>query len=243
MPTLVKIGTTIPPFTIDGPTAPTGPWGIFCSGYNFTTGQIVVLTDTTGTFLTCQVTLVSTPGVIEVEWVGSSKDTAPIGQYHNILDMNVYAGGPTTFTPQKLFTFQGQTWARGTDGQFYLYGGASNQAFDSTEAVATFTWLDLGQPEIRKTSQSVDYVARGQWNILGSMNFNGVYATTDSLKSIVTAGSVVSPTPQQASQQNEAQAWTEDGYFVQFQVSSTDSSAPGAVFSQLNYNFEVNDAK
>lgn len=242
MPTLVKIGTTIPPFTIDGPTAPTGPWGIFCSGYNFTNGQIVVLTDTTGTFLTCQVTLISAPGVIEVEWIGSAKDSAPIGAYHNILDMNVYAGGPTTFTPQKLFVFQGQVWCRGTDGQFYQHGGASNLSFDSSEAIVTTPWLDLGKPTVRKTSESVDYAVQGQWTVSASMDFNGVYNASDNLVQV--AQSTSGPTSLlQGSFQYGSQDWTADGYHVQFQATSTDPTPSGAILSEIVFNFQENEPK
>jgi hypothetical protein len=158
----------------------------------------------------------------------------------------VYALIPTStnFTPEKFITFQGQTWVRDTDGNFYLYGGSTNQAFDTTMATVITPWLDLKKPTVRKQGKSVDVACSGQWTISASMDFNGVTAASDSLKVIgTTLSSPQSPTPVVGTFQDQEQSWTEDGFHVQLQATSTDPTALGAVISQFVVNYEECEEK
>jgi hypothetical protein len=207
---------------------------------SLTNGQAFVLSGT-GCLLHCSVLSVVYGTQYLVQWLGTSGDTG-IGVYVSGLNIQTLSGGQTSFTPQKFFVFQGQVWCRDTTGQFYQYGGVAGTSFDTCQATVATPWLDLGKPTTRKTATSVDYAVSGAWTISGSMDFNGVYNLSDNPVQIVTT-SQTNPTALQGSFQLGEQPWTDEGFHVQFQCTSTDSTSPGAVLSELVFNFEENDAK
>lgn len=205
-----------------------------------TRGQAVYLLSPTCS-LHCTVVSVVTSVFYILSWDGTTGDSG-LGTYTGGVPVLIAGTSQATFTPQKFFVFQGQVWCRGTDGQFYQYGGASNLSFDSSEAIVTTPWLDLGKPTVRKTSESVDYAVQGQWTVSASMDFNGVYNASDNLVQV--AQSTSGPTSLlQGSFQYGSQDWTADGYHVQFQATSTDPTPSGAILSEIVFNFQENEPK
>lgn len=52
-----------------------------------------------------------------------------------------------------------------TDGAFYVYGGADEAAYDTTEAEAVTPFLDLNTPGTTKLIESIDVACVGTWKI------------------------------------------------------------------------------
>jgi hypothetical protein len=207
---------------------------------NLTNGQQFILSST-NVNLHCSILTIYSGQDYLAQWLGTAGDSG-VGSYGVGLNVQTMSGGQTSFTPQKFFVFQGQVWCRDTTGQFYQYGGVAGTSFDTCQATVATPWLDLGKPTTRKTATSVDYAVSGAWTISGSMDFNGVYNLSDNPVQIATT-SQTNPTALQGSFQLGEQPWTDEGFHVQFQCTSTDSTSPGAVLSELVFNFEENDAK
>jgi len=136
-----------------------------------------------------------------------------------------------TFAPSKFVTFGGQVYGRAGDFVM-LYGGVNNNTYDYSVATATFPWLDLDSPTVRKTAKSIDYALKGNWQLSGSMDYAGVIGG-GALKNI--------NLDSQPSFQNGEVPWTDEGYHVQLSASTTLNTA--ATLSSLIFNFEPDDEK
>lgn len=75
------------------------------------------------------------------------------------------------FTPYKFIFYNGQVYARGTDGVIYPFGGTDGNTYDVTTAIAQVPFFDMKYPGHKKKSSAIDVdVSNGQWD---------VYATPD----------------------------------------------------------------
>jgi hypothetical protein len=80
------------------------------------------------------------------------------------------------FQPTKFILFQGQVWARGADGNFYLYGGATNDVYDSCQATVTIPFMDIKEPATVKNAMAIDADITGTWTVSVTSNWiNGQY--------------------------------------------------------------------
>jgi hypothetical protein len=66
------------------------------------------------------------------------------------------------FAIEKMMVLSGRLYAR-SGNTVYLYGGADNNTYDSTEVELIFPYLDGGKPAHRKTLNGVDLTVEGTW--------------------------------------------------------------------------------
>ena len=74
---------------------------------------------------------------------------------------SVYEPG---FAISKFTTKDGRVYARSGD-TLYLYGGASNAEYDSSEVEVILPYLDGGKPAHMKTIEGIDMTIEGQWSL------------------------------------------------------------------------------
>ena len=93
-------------------------------------------------------------------------------------------GVQTSFAIEKLVTYQGRMFARGSDG-IYVYGGSANATYDNVTASFETPWLPARTPGTTKQATAIDAVLTGAWTIKAGMDFTSasplknVYVTTD----------------------------------------------------------------
>ena len=136
------------------------------------------------------------------------------------------------FTPVKFTIFQGQVYVRAGD-TVLQYGGMTNAAYDVSVCKATLPWLDLGEPSVRKTASSIDYMINGSWLFQGSMDYIGVAQNNGSLLTI--------NTDSQPSFESGAIPWSADGYHVQLSAQTTGATA--ATLSSIIFNYITDEPK
>lgn len=73
----------------------------------------------------------------------------------------------TSFVPKKFVLYNGQVYA--TDGtNYYAYGGADGNTYDTTQAVMQLPFYDYKSPGTQKYTTAVDVDVTGSWEVYGS---------------------------------------------------------------------------
>lgn len=79
---------------------------------------------------------------------------------------SVYEPG---FSIERMVVLAGRLYAR-SGNTVYLYGGADNNTYDSTELELVLPYLDAGKPAHRKTMQGIDLTVEGSWTLYVGMD-------------------------------------------------------------------------
>lgn len=74
------------------------------------------------------------------------------------------------WTPEKFVVYNGQIYARSTDGIIYRYGGTDNATYDSSPCTWETPWLDAREAATKKLGASVDAGLEGGWSIALGMD-------------------------------------------------------------------------
>jgi hypothetical protein len=92
-------------------------------------------------------------------------------------DPSYISGGMTYyFTPTKFLVYNGQVYARASDGNLYQYGGSNANTYDATLATATIPFMDAKRPTEIKKAMSLDADVTGTWTLSASSDWiNKVY--------------------------------------------------------------------
>lgn len=83
-----------------------------------------------------------------------------------------YANGglQTVFVPEKFVVRLGRLYARGIDGNIYLYGGVDNNTYDGCIATLRLPWLDIKSPGTIKQGLGIDVSWEGAWSVKVGMD-------------------------------------------------------------------------
>lgn len=167
----------------------------------------------------------------------AAKIAAAWSQY---LPQFIVGGVTTSFVPVKFVLQNQQVFIlANVAGVFHVFCFGFNTdgsvVYDATKAIAETPWSDMKSPGVRKEVQSVDYAITGTWQILGSMDYDGVVNGGGQLVPITNA-EVGKP-----SFQFGEQSFTTDGYHIKLRATST--YAGYAVLSSLVPQLVNNDTK
>lgn len=91
----------------------------------------------------------------------------------NITAWSVFDPG---FAIKELSVVLNQVYALGTNNQLYLYGGVSQNQFDSSKVTVRTPHLSADAPTENKRIQSVDVMCQGQWSVSIGMLANNTEA-------------------------------------------------------------------
>jgi hypothetical protein len=72
-----------------------------------------------------------------------------------------------TFRIDKMLTYKSRLYVRDTEGNMYIFGGATGRQYDCTQCEVELPWLDDGNPQMHKDAFGVQAALKGQWTIYG----------------------------------------------------------------------------
>jgi hypothetical protein len=105
-------------------------------------------------------------GIPGIATVVSTNSLVPItGSLYNVA---------LAFTPVKMLAYSGQVYTLASSGKIYRYGGSDNNTYDRSRVTIKTPWLDMKEPSTFKTAQAFDVAWNGDWELLASMNPQGV---------------------------------------------------------------------
>lgn len=148
------------------------------------------------------------------------------------------AGVQETFTPIKFVIFESQVYVLATyngANYLFLYGGANNNTYDATPAIAATPWLDFGAAGFRKQVTSIDFAMTNAWQFFISMDYFG-YVNNHATLDPVTQGPVNNPSFQLGSFDA-----SRDGFHLKIQAIC--NAAAYSVLSALDVHYEKLEEK
>lgn len=169
-------------------------------------------------------------GVVVLTASGSFVATATTAQVISAL------GGPydsvlyrrTPFVPVKFAVYQGQVWARDSNGNIYQYGGVDNATYDNCGSQGITPYLNVEAPATRKHFYGVDAAFQGAWSVSISTDY-----TADAYKKIYSnnfssfqLGSVAM-----------------NRHATHYSLSFEENSSTYALFSSAAVHFDMRDEK